>query len=501
MSAVSLSDVFVALSNRLRERNAIASRHLTLSYEDMIARAARSARELRERGVRPGSNVGIASRDGGETIVLMIAVWMLGATAVPMDFRTRPGERAARAREFDLVTIVEDRSFPGVPDYTSVLADRSWTDLIARHDRRPLFHGGPPAPALITLSSGTTGAPMGFVFDHERLLALFLCGLETCIVKIGERMLSAIPLSYPGSRNRTLAALLQGSTVFFHPPLFSAEEFAEGVLSTKATFTFAVPTIISGLLDIYGERSAPVFNDLQTFACAGAPMSGLEKKRAKAALSEHFLECYASSMCGGITISYGADIDTHADAVGRALPYVSLQIVDDNDEPLPPGEPGILRARTPGMARTIYGAGTRAGGDRIKDGWVYPGDLGLVDKDGYLTFLGRSSDMIIRAGANVHPSEVEAALAECAGVREAAVVGFAAPREGEEIAAFVVADGDVTEATLIAHCRDRLVPDKRPRKFVFVSELPRNASGKLVRKELRERLERNDAPVGSDKAG
>lgn len=114
-------------------------------------------------------------------------------------------------------------------------------------------------------------------------------------------------------------------------------------------------------------------------------------------------------------------------------------------------------------------------GDKLKEGWAYPGDIGTIDEGGFLRLLGRTSDLIIRGGVNVHPSEVEAAIAEHEGVREVAVVGFANLPEGEEIAAFVVPSGNLTEASLVAHCRARLSSDKRPRKFAFVTKLPRNA--------------------------
>src|SRR5262249_15946071 len=128
-------------------------------------------------------------------------------------------------------------------------------------------------------------------------------------------------------------------------------------------------------------------------------------------------------------------------------------------------------------------------GDFIRDGWVYPGDIGALDDAGFLRLLGRASDLIIRGGSNVHPSEVEAVLAAHARVKEVAVVGFTKWREGEEIAAFVVPYGDLTEAELIEHCRAHLSSDKRPRKFVFATELPRNVNGKISRGKLRQQLE------------
>ena len=156
---------------------------------------------------------------------------------------------------------------------------------------------------------------------------------------------------------------------------------------------------------------------------------------------------------------------------------------------LPPGEAGVIRLRSPGMARSIYGGVTRGSGDKFKGGWAYPGDIGALDTDGFLQLLGRTSDLIIRGGANVHPSEVELVIADCAGVQDVAVMGFTKLPEGEEIAAFVVSSGTLTEAALDAHCRTRLAPDKRPRKFVFVADLPRNANGKVLRAELRKQLE------------
>jgi acyl-CoA synthetase (AMP-forming)/AMP-acid ligase II len=178
------------------------------------------------------------------------------------------------------------------------------------------------------------------------------------------------------------------------------------------------------------------------------------------------------------------------ETVGRTRPWVLLQIVDEADRVLPIGETGNIRVRAPGMARNMYGGGVaRTSGDTLKSGWAYPGDLGALDDKGFLRLLGRSSDIIIRGGANVHPSEVEAVLAEHEGVRDVVVVGFTKLPEGQEIAAFVVGTDDVTEAALVAHCRAHLGPDKRPRRFLFVKELPRNANGKISRAELRKQLE------------
>jgi acyl-CoA synthetase (AMP-forming)/AMP-acid ligase II len=164
-------------------------------------------------------------------------------------------------------------------------------------------------------------------------------------------------------------------------------------------------------------------------------------------------------------------------------------LVDADEKPVPHGESGAIRLRSPGMAQCIYGGSDPGTGDSFRAGWAYPGDIGALDDGGFLYLLGRGSDLIIRGGVNVHPSEVEAAIGELSGVREVAVVGFTKLPEGQEIAAFVVGGDDLTEAALVAHCRVRLSPDKRPRKFLLVKDLPRNVNGKITRAELRQQLE------------
>ena len=425
-------------------------------------------------------------RDGAETVLLMIATWLLGATAVPIDFRKNAAERTSLAREFGLTAIIEDRRMPAA-EYDSIVADAAWTDLVVQHDGSPISTAGdgPVAAAVISLTSGTTARPIGILLDHERMLLRSICDIP---LLYGESLLNPLPLSFSGSRSHTFSALLNGSAVFFHPVLFSAEAFAEAILSWKVTSVCAVPTIIRNLIELFRGRSPPAFDQLHALYSIGAPMLPEEKRQTRTVLCKNFVEDYGSSLSGRISSLYGSDLDARADTVGRVMPFVALQIVDADDAVLPFGETGIIRVRTPGMARAIYGDTTRASGDILKKGWAYPGDIGMIEK-GFLRLSGRTSELIIRGGVNVHPSEVESVIAEHEGVRDVAVVGYPKLPEGQEIAAFVVPSDNLTEAVLIAHCRARLSPDKRPRKFVFIKELPLNDNGKISRAELRRQLE------------
>ena len=481
-----IAKTLIALAARWPDREAIVSSRLNLTYAELIGRAARSARELRHRGVGPGSQVGITLRDGGEAVVAMVALWMLGAVPVPIDFRSKQDEQAQLAGEFQLSAIIGDRQTQA--PFASILVDNNWTDVIAKRSAEPFFEESGAAPAIISLTSGTTGRPLGIVLGHEELLFRLESNL-----KLGRRhphgkLISVIPISFSGSRNHILSQLLDGATIYFYPPLFSAGELIEAVHARGATSLAVVPTILRALLKAPTRDGAYLFPALDSLYCFGAPILPDEKRLARAKLSRHFVEGYSSSLAGRMTVLYGADIDARPETVGRVLPHVTLEIVGEDDRPLPIGEFGAIRVRSPAVARAIHGT-ARDSGDRLKNGWAYPGDTGAVDGEGFLQLMGRSSDVIIRGGVNVHPSEVEAVLAELEGVQDVAVVGFAKSREGEEIAAFVVSSPELTEADLAAHCRSRLVSDKRPRKFVFVSDLPRNANGKILRTELRKRLE------------
>jgi acyl-CoA synthetase (AMP-forming)/AMP-acid ligase II len=425
----------------------------------------------------------VALQDGAEAIAASLAIWMLQATTIPIDFRLNAKERNQLAKEFDMTVILEDRLLP-MQSYQPVLLDDAWSETIAKHSNTPLWNGEPTeAPALISLTSGTTARPLGVVLDHERML---LRSLSDCPKSFGSLFLNPLPLSFSASRTFTFAALLQGVCVLFTPVIIASQELAQTIVSRGVTSCCTVPTIVRGLLDL--ELALPRFDQLQAIFCLGAPMHPEEKLKAKTELSANFIQEYGSSLVGRISSLGGSDLETRATTVGRVLPQVCLQIVDDNDNVLPSGESGTIRLRSAGMALALEGP-TRHSGDKLKDGWVYPGDIASMDVDGFLTLLGRTSDLIVRGGANVHPSEIEAAVAEHPNVLDVAAVGFSSVREGEEIGVFVVPAGELSESSLIGHCRAYLSPDKRPRKFVFVTELPRNANGKLLRTELRKMLE------------
>lgn len=489
--SANLTDAMLALAGRLGDRVAVAQGSRSLSFFGLMAESAKLARALRSRGVGAGDQVGIALREGIDNTTSLFALWMLDAVAMPIDFRARAEERGRLAEEFDLAFIVEDRDL-GAGAYPTIVWSADFTELVARQPGTPpIEHRTGAHPATISLTSGTTGRPAGIVLGHSDLYGRCRGGLmlrESASATPGGRALIAYPLSFSASRHHTLRQLLIGATVLFHPPTFGALELAERVRRENATFLFAVPATVSAMLDAVGEGEDPFLPTLETLYCGGSGMNAADKIRAWRRLTPGFLHCFSASLSGTVSILAGDDVLARPDTEGRVLPSVSVEVVDDGDRPVPTGEVGILRVRSVGMASQLYRGRDRVAGDRIRDDWAYTGDLARLSADGFLTVVGRTSDLIIRGGANVHPGEVEAAISRRHGVRDVAVVGYPDPALGEEIAAFVVTDGTIGEPELAAHCRVELQPDKRPRRFILVDALPRNANGKVLRTDLRTRL-------------
>lgn len=489
-TSVNFADIIGGLAKRFPDRAAIKGPNTALSYRELMTCAALNARKLVEAGVRPGMTVGLLFRDNAEAFVQMLSIWLVGATAAPIDFRAKPQKLAELSSEFDIPIVITDRALGNEHSFQTIVANQDRREAVISGETDTPRFPTETGPALLIFTSGTTGKPVGIVLDHDRLLLRVLHPLPVGERDAGGRMLNPIPLSFAMSIHNTLSHMVRGGTVEYFPTVFGIAELNDAISNPRVTSICLVPTILRSLLELHASRETPAYPHLKLVYCTGAPLQAAEKTKAITTLSEGFVELYANSLSGRLTFSDAADIRALPQSVGRVLPQVLLQIIDDDGSELSTEMTGSIRVRSPGMARCLMGdTNAKITGDRIIDGWVYTGDTGYVDADGFLFLTGRDSDIIIRAGVNVHPAEVELAFAEHPGIREVAVVGYPAEREGEEIAAFVVADSTVTEAELRAVARARLSSDRLPRKFEFVSELPRNANGKVLRETLRKMLE------------
>jgi acyl-CoA synthetase (AMP-forming)/AMP-acid ligase II len=296
----------------------------------------------------------------------------------------------------------------------------------------------------------------------------------------------ATPLYFGGGRTFAMSVLFSGGTVIMKPPPCGPEDLIATVAREGGTSLFLVPTQFRRLLELSDEALAPL-KSLNLLFSSGAPLSAEERRAIRARMCDRFFEYYASTEGGGITLLGPGDIEGHGESVGRPVFAVEVEVVDDDDVPLPAGLIGKLRYRGPGVA-TAYHRDPEASLEAFRHGWFYPGDLAEIDAQGFVTLKGRAKDMIIRGGINIYPADVEAALTAHPAVAEAAVVGWPSKEFGEEIAAFVRLSAPADEASLVAFASARLARAKWPRAVFFVDDLPKNSAGKVLKRELVERL-------------
>ncbi len=428
-------------------------------------------------GVRREMLVGLGLADHAEHVIAMIALARLGAVILPMDCRWQTEEKRRFAAAFtpEIVLLEDDDAALPVADWHGVTpgwitpSDTPWHDAAITDD----------SPLVLSLSSGTTGLPKGPRATHRQFEARFMVYWLNMGLNAQDVYVSVTPLYFGGGRAFNLAMLFAGATISVLSPRTKVGALSAHLAEIGGTVLFLVPTMIRRLLD---EKPAPLaFPTLRVLISSGSALHPEERIAIRTQLTPNLFEFYSSTEGGGVSILTPDDCDRHPDSVGRPGFRVEVEIVDEHHAPQPPGTIGRLRYRSPASARGYWRA---EDGDAFRDGWFYPGDLARLDEEGFLYLHGRAKDMIIRGGVNIYPQDIERVLREIPGIGDAAVTGAPSREMGEEVAAFIVADGSVTDDALRTHCRANLAPYKVPAIIHRLPELPRNAGGKVVKAEL-----------------
>jgi len=428
-------------------------------------------------GVRREMLVGLGLADHAEHVVAMIALARLGAVILPMDCRWHASEKRKFCEAFrpGMVLLEADdlaldgSRWTGLAPGWIVPSDEPYHDQDVVDD----------SPLVLSLSSGTTGLPKGPRATHRQFENRFMVYWLNMGLNAQDVYVSVTPLYFGGGRGFNLAMLFAGATISVLSPRTKVGELAAHLAAVGGTVLFLVPTMIRRLLD--ENPGTLAFPGLRVLISSGSALHPEERLAIRRQLTPNLFEFYSSTEGGGVSVLTPSDCERHPDSVGRPCFRVEVEIVDDRHVPLPPGEIGRLRYRSPASARGYYMA---EDGDAFRDGWFYPGDLARLDSEGFLYLHGRGKDMIIRGGVNIHPQDIERVIAEFAGVRDCAVTGVPSRELGEEVAAFIVAEAGVTDAALRDHCKARLAPYKVPSIIHRLPELPRNAGGKVVKAQL-----------------
>lgn len=476
-----------------------------VSYAEFARRARQAAQGLSRLGVSHGDKVALLLGNCPEFLTVFFACAALGAVAVPINPRLKAEEVQYILQNSDSVLLViADTLLPviapaldgcpllhhivivgAVPDAAISLPVHTFASLYDASDHPISATVRPDDIASIIYTSGTTGRPKGVLLSHGNYLFDVWSYATACQISEADRLLCMLPLFHVNAQVASvLSALHQGGALILLEG-FSPREFLPALARYRATSFSAVPTIYA-ILNNLPDAGQYDLSSLRVCICGAAPMP--------VEVFERFEQMYRAFILEGYGLSEGTCVSTlnpldgrprKIGSIGVALPGQEVQIVDDQGHPAPPGVVGEIVIRGPNVMQGYY-KNPEATTAAIRNGWLYTGDLGSCDGDGYFYIVGRKKEMIIRGGENIYPKEIEEVLYRHPAVAEAAVVGLPDPIWGEQVAAFIVARPgmSVSAEAITEHCQAHLADFKCPRIVEFVESFPKTATGKIQKNRL-----------------
>jgi acyl-CoA synthetase (AMP-forming)/AMP-acid ligase II len=505
---------------------AVADGETRLTYADLQDHAAAFGGALVASGVEAGDRVAIWAPNSSEWIVALLGLFQAGAVLVPVNTRfkaTEAGDILRRSRAGVLVTVTDFLGTDYVamlreaevelPDLDTVVVVRgpardgtvSWAELLDRASEDDLAEVarrraavGPDDVADILFTSGTTGTPKGVVQTHARTLRVASDWVAMTGLTAGDRYLMVNPYFHMfGLKAGILACVVAGATML-PEPVFEVDRVLTRVAEERVTVLPGAPTLYQSILD-HPDRDR---HDLSSLRVAVTGAADIPVELIRRVVDELPFPTIITGygLTEGGTASATApddDVETIATTVGRPRPGFELRIVDADGRDVAPGEHGEILLRGGSIMSHYLDDPEATAAARSDDGWLRTGDLGVVDPSGCLRIVGRIKDMFIVGGFNAYPAEIENLLLRHPDVQQVAVIGIPDERLGEVGMAFVVArpGASVAEAELVAWSRDEMANYKVPRVVEVIDELPLNATGKVMKEELRERARRGTAPA------
>jgi len=507
-----IGDLLWRSARRAPDKTALVWRDLRQSYAELDETVNRAANAMASHGVARGQRVTLLSHNNHAFVVLAFAAARLGAILVPVNFMLKAAEVAYVVEHSGATALIAEDALLEVAQQALALgpnavrlkaaivdgdgrAPLGWHDVAdwMRHPdtRRREADIGDDEPLQLLYTSGTESRPKGAALSSRNFVAQYV----SCIVD-GEMSgddieIHALPLFHCAQMHCFLGpGLYLGATNVILPGADPATMMA-AIEAERATKLFCPPTVWIGLLR-HPDFASRDLSSLRK-GYYGASIMPMEVVRE---LSERLPQMRLFNFYGQTEMSPVATVLKPEDqlrklgSAGRACINVETRVVDDEDRPVPPGTVGEIVHRGPHVMLGYWNDPERTA-EAFRNGWFHSGDLGVIDEEGYLSVVDRKKDMIKTGGENVASREVEEVIYRHPAVAEASVVGLPHPQWIEAVTAAVVCrpGQSVTADELLAHCREHLAGFKLPKRIVFVDELPKNASGKILKRELRKRLQ------------
>jgi len=486
----------------------VGERSWTFAQVWADARACASA--MLAAGIGHGDRIGIWAPNTREWILAALGAQCVGAAIVPMNTRFKGGEASDILRRSRAKLLFAPAQFLGqdyaaliagedLPDLREVIAiDRDFAGFVARGlgsddpaVDRALAKVGPDDICDIIFTSGTTGRPKGALTAHRQVPQSFGDWAVRVDLRAGDRYLIVNPFFHTfGYKAGWVACLVRGATMI-PLPTFDVAEVVRQVEHNRISFIPGPPTIYQSLLQELAGGDRRDFSALRVAVTGAAPVPPALVERMRNELGmQNIVNGYGMTECGVIAMTrQGDDAETVAHTCGYPMPGIEVRCVDDQGHDQPAGTAGELWVRGHAVMRGYLDDPAATAEAIDPQGWLHTGDIGTIDARGYLAITDRKKDLFISGGFNVYPAEVEKLLAAHPAIAQAAVIGVPDERMGEVGRAYVIVRSGktVTEADLIAWSREAMANYKVPRSFVVVPDFPRNAAGKVLKGELRDK--------------
>ncbi len=476
---------------------------VVLTYAEWAQQAAAGATHLKACGVAPGDRVAMFLPNHPDYLVWLYAIWWAGAVAVPINAKLHPREAAWIVGNADARLLLTHSS--DLNELNALRADMPAELQLLAHDSAeagqalqetglPLQARSPTDLAWLFYTSGTTGRPKGVMLSHRNLAAM-MANYHAHVDQphAEDVMVYAAPISHGAGMYHFAQMPAAGRHLLPASGGFDATELVALSQRWGRLVLFAAPTMVKRLVDHIAASGAPV-DGFKTLIYGGGPMYAADMRRALDVMGQRFVQIYGQGespmTITALSLPVLADTqhprwNERLASVGVAAGGVEVCVANANGEALPAGEVGEVLVRGD-VVMAGYWRNPDASVQALRGGWLWTGDMGALDQDGFLTLHDRSKDVVISGGTNIYPREVEEVLLLHPTVSEVSVIGRPDADWGEVVVAYVVARAAVSSAELQDHCLQHLARFKRPKHIRFVDALPKNHYGKVLKTALRE---------------
>jgi O-succinylbenzoate-CoA ligase len=480
-------------------------RNRRFSYAELDARANRIANVLLSMGVQKGDRVALLIMNGVEYIESYFGAAKIGAVLVPLNWRLVADELDFIIGDSGSVVLIYDQEFDQVVNalHGRDLPLRDWLRIGAGErparagdydqlcadasTEEPEINASGDDLLFIMYTSGTTGLPKGAVHTHATMAWASISTNMTADIRYGDRYLVILPLFHVGALLPATANIHRGATLVVLRAFDPALVF-EAIEREQITTSLAVPAMLQAML-LSPSRDKVSLDRVRWILSGAAPVPvSLIERYVKLGIEIH--QVYGlTETCGPACLISSEEAIAKAGSTGPAFFHTDVRVVDANGAEVAPGEIGEVIIRGSHVMKEYWNQ-PEATAQTIRDGWLYTGDLATIDEDDFVTIQDRKKDMIISGGENIYPAEIENVLAAHPQLAESAVIGLPSEKWGETPAAIVVVAGDEvpTSGEVIDFCREKLAGYKVPCVVEFVDEIPRNLTGKILKRVLREQF-------------